>query len=177
MLYQYTCIRIFMQRFFYSLYLQCRMVWYGPCVNIHNKNLVEQNHLHNWNNFCVLHFPGSDPGSNSTECWYIPQVWWVQILPKETPLSVVNEKYIISPSLLPTTPNRSQTWLPQPQHTYYLPSDETAEWFNKFLFSFQFYWDIIDIEHFISLKHIALWFDLHTSWNDYHNKFSEHHLL
>ena len=63
-----------MQRFFYSLYLQCRMVWYGPCVNIHNKNLVEQNHLRNWNNFCVLHFPGSDPGSNSTECWYIPQV-------------------------------------------------------------------------------------------------------
>ena len=176
MLYQYTFIRIFMQRFFYSLYLQCRMVWYGPCVNIHNKNVVEQNHLHNWNNSCVLHFPGSGPGSNSTECWYIPQVWWVQILPKETPLSVVNEKYIISPSLLPTTPKGAKLDCHSPSTPITFPQMKLQNDLTNF-FSFQFYWDIIDIEHFISLKHIAWWFVLHTSWNDYHNKFSEHHLL
>lgn len=102
MLYQYTCIKIFIQRFFYSSYLQCKMVWYGPCVNIHSKNLVEQNHLHNWNSSCALRFPGSVPGSNSTECWYIPQVWWVQILPKETPLSVEDENKMTFPNPLPT---------------------------------------------------------------------------
>ena len=90
--------------FFYISYLQCRMVWYGPCVDTHNKNLVEQNHLRNWNNSCVLHFPGSGPGSNSTVCWYIPQIWWVQILPKETPLSVVDEKKLTFPNPLPTIP-------------------------------------------------------------------------
>ena len=37
-------------------------------------------------------------------------------------------------------------------------------------FSFQFYQDIIDIQHCISLGCTAEWFDLHTSWS----KFSEY---
>ena len=39
---------------------------------------------------------------------------------------------------------------------------------------FQFYCGITDIEHYISLRCVAPWFDLRTSWNDYHNNFSEH---
>ena len=37
---------------------------------------------------------------------------------------------------------------------------------------FQFYWDIIDIHHYLNLSYTAQWFDLHIWWNDYHNKFS-----
>ena len=44
-------------------------------------------------------------------------------------------------------------------------------------FSFQFYWATIDIQHCISLRYTAQWFDLHTLWNDYHNKVSEHPLF
>ena len=41
------------------------------------------------------------------------------------------------------------------------------------IFFFQFYLDIIDIQHCISLRSTE-WFDLHTSWNGYHSRFSEH---
>ena len=34
-------------------------------------------------------------------------------------------------------------------------------------FSPQFYQEIIDIHHFISLRHIVWWFDLCTLWNPY----------
>ena len=34
----------------------------------------------------------------------------------------------------------------------------------------------IDIQHCISLRCTAQWFDLHMSWHDDHNKFSEHPL-
>ena len=119
---------------FYSSYLQCRTVWYGPYVNIHNKNLVEQNHLHNWNRSCASHFPGSVPGSNSTECWCIPQVWWVQILPKETPLSVVNEKHIISPSLLPTTPKGAKLDCHSPSAAITFPRMKLQNNLTNFLF-------------------------------------------
>ena len=40
-------------------------------------------------------------------------------------------------------------------------------------FSFQFYWDITNIQHCISLRYTAKWFDLHTSLNNYCNWFSE----
>ena len=43
-----------------------------------------------------------------------------------------------------------------------------------FFFSFWFYWGIIDIQYYISLRHTASWFALYTVWSDYHNKFSEH---
>ena len=43
-----------------------------------------------------------------------------------------------------------------------------------FFFFFQFYWDIISIQHHISLRCTVWWFELYTSWSDYHNKFSEH---
>ena len=46
-------------------------------------------------------------------------------------------------------------------------------------FSRQEYWSGVplpspDIQHYVSLKYTAWWFDLDTSWNDYCNKFSEH---
>ena len=41
------------------------------------------------------------------------------------------------------------------------------------IFFFQFYWNIVDIQHSISLRCIALLFDLHPSGSDYHNKFTE----
>ena len=40
-----------------------------------------------------------------------------------------------------------------------------------FFFFFQLYWDIISIQHHISLRCTVWWFKLHTSWSDYHNKF------
>ena len=41
------------------------------------------------------------------------------------------------------------------------------------LFSFfpQSYWEIIDICDYRSWRHIAWWFDLHTLWNNYHDRF------
>ena len=51
-----------------------------------------------------------------------------------------------------------------------LPS---VPFFFYVIFFFQFYWDIIDIQHCISLRSTE-WFDLHTSWNGYHSRFSEH---
>ena len=36
---------------------------------------------------------------------------------------------------------------------------------------FQFYWDMIDLQHFNAY---SIWFHCHISWNEYHNKFSEH---
>ena len=46
--------------------------------------------------------------------------------------------------------------------------------FFFFFFSFQFYCNIIDLEHWVSLRCTAQWFDLHTQWNDCHSKFREH---
>ena len=43
-------------------------------------------------------------------------------------------------------------------------------------FFFQFYWDMTDIQHYLSLRCIAWWFALHTSWNDCHNNLSEYPL-
>ena len=40
-------------------------------------------------------------------------------------------------------------------------------------FFFQFYSHMTDIQHCISLRCTASWFDLHPSWND-HNKLSEY---
>ena len=51
-----------------------------------------------------------------------------------------------------------------------LPS---VPFFFYVIFFFQFYWDIIDIQHCINLRSTE-WFDLHTSWNGYHSRFSEH---
>ena len=45
--------------------------------------------------------------------------------------------------------------------------------FKEFSFFFRFYWDIIDIQHCINLRCTA-WFDVHTSWNVYHDKFNEY---
>ena len=45
--------------------------------------------------------------------------------------------------------------------------------FCPFLSFFQFYSHMIDIQHCISLRCTASWFDLHPSWND-HNKLSEY---
>ena len=55
---------------------------------------------------------------------------------------------------------------------YYISSQNTG----YTVFFFQFYWDTIDIQHYVSLRYTASWFDLVTSWNDYHNKFNEHPL-
>ena len=41
-------------------------------------------------------------------------------------------------------------------------------------FSFQFYCNIIDLQHWVSLRCTAQWFDLHTQWNDCRSKFREH---
>ena len=46
--------------------------------------------------------------------------------------------------------------------------------FFFFFFSFQFYCNIIDLQHWVSLRCTAQWFDLHTQWNDCHSKFREH---
>ena len=42
--------------------------------------------------------------------------------------------------------------------------------FCLLLFFFQFYWDIIDIQHCMFKLYSMIWL---TSWNDYHNEFSE----
>ena len=55
---------------------------------------------------------------------------------------------------------------------YYISSQNTC----YTVFFFQFYWDTIDIQHYVSLRYMALWFDLVTSWNGYHSKFNEHPL-
>ena len=49
MLYQYTRIWMFMQRFFFFTFHIYSVGWFGiaPCVNIYNKNLVEQKHSPN----------------------------------------------------------------------------------------------------------------------------------
>lgn len=44
-------------------------------------------------------------------------------------------------------------------------------------FFFQFYWDIIDVQHCVSLRYTASWFNLFISWYDYYNKFNEHYLI
>ena len=41
-------------------------------------------------------------------------------------------------------------------------------------FFLQFYWNVINMQHCIGFKYTEYWFDLHTSWNIYHNKFSEY---
>ena len=41
-------------------------------------------------------------------------------------------------------------------------------------FFFLFYWDIVDIQHHVSLRHTAQQFDLHTLWQYCHSKYSEH---
>ena len=41
-------------------------------------------------------------------------------------------------------------------------------------FSFQFYWDVIATQHCLSLRCREYWFYWYPSWNDFHNKFSEH---
>ena len=35
----------------------------------------------------------------------------------------------------------------------------------------QFYWEVIDIHHCVSLRHTTWWCDLHILWNDYHKRF------
>ena len=35
-----------------------------------------------------------------------------------------------------------------------------------------FYWEIIDMQHFISSRHTEWWFDLYIWWNDHHHGFS-----
>ena len=42
---------------------------------------------------------------------------------------------------------------------------------------FQFYWDIIDIQHCTCLRYKIKLFDLYKSWNDYHINFTEHDYL
>ena len=41
-------------------------------------------------------------------------------------------------------------------------------------FFFLFYWDIVNIQHHVSLRHTAQQFDLHTLWQYCHSKYSEH---
>lgn len=36
----------------------------------------------------------------------------------------------------------------------------------------QFYWEMIDMHHYVSLRHTASWFDLHILSNDCYNRFS-----
>lgn len=47
---------------------------------------------------------GRGPGPNNF--WYIPEVWWVQVLTKETPFSVMDKNKETSPILLPLLPKK-----------------------------------------------------------------------
>lgn len=73
----------------------------APQVNTSSKKSVEREHLHT-RQFLWTPLFSSGPLPNSSTCWYIPQVWWVQMLPKET-LSVVDENKE-TPILRPFTP-------------------------------------------------------------------------
>lgn len=53
-----------------------------------------------------------------------------------------------------------------------LPSFISSQFCMFLNISSQFYWEIMDIHHCISLRHRASWFYLHILWNDYHNRIS-----
>ena len=38
----------------------------------------------------------------------------------------------------------------------------------------QFYWEVVDIHHHVSLRYTARWFALYILWNDDHSRFSWH---
>lgn len=61
-------------------------------------------------------------------------------------------------------------------YSKYLINDNYDYYFLLFdifiIFFFQFHWDTINIQHFISLRCTAQLPDLCILWNDYYNEFS-----
>ena len=41
----------------------------------------------------------------------------------------------------------------------------------------QFYWEIVDINHYIGSRCTAWWFDFYISQNDHHKSLNSHHLI